>query len=577
MAKTLSGRQQKLGNDAKAQITVRDLTNGALFTIATGGDTAAAEKLLTLVLSAQDMNPASPHFGELPWQLNNDDIKDDNAIEFGTQAFGPLLAKYGSNLSPAFKKTLTSHLAASIAAIRRHKVKVTYTNIFLMKTVNMILLGEASGDQSAISEGYSMLDQWLACTHSNGICEYDSPTYYATDLGSLEMGYMFARKPEARKKFKECLDIFWTDICSNFFPERGSLSGPHSRDYDFLFGSGGINIALYLEGLRNKFSTKEIDLEKVFALIGQGEIGYHPSAQILSLSKKPERVVLQRWNPDPTKDRYNYITDTFAIGSANGDSGPQDKVINIQFSDERLPDITVVADNTDHPFGKNKTKDKSGHSKPKHIASRPLVLQSKGNLLVMLDLDATKESQSPSLSTNVLLPAGAHEFLVDGQKMSISDNLKAILNRRSTSIAVSSGDTVLAFKVFAADGAGGQGAQLMLKADDEALRNGVVRLAIYHHQGKAQELSEKNVRVGLLFKIKKCSSEEKLREFIQSLDQTKVASATNNNLWTVSAQVDGDLMEATYDLNSHVAAVRRINGKEIKMPVFSINGIEAQH
>jgi len=577
MTRTLAGRDKKLSSDPNAQITVRDLANGALFTLATGGDTASAERLLNLALSAQDMNTSSPHYGELPWQLNNDDIKDDNAIEFGTQAIGPLFAKYGSSLSPAFKKSFPAHITAAIAAIKRHKVKITYTNIFLMKTVNLILLGEAVGDQSAASEGYSMLDQWIAYTHSNGICEYDSPTYYATDLGSLEMGYLFARKPEGRTKFKDCLDTFWTDISANFFAERGVLSGPHSRDYDFLLGTGGINVVFYLEGLRNQLNPKEVDLEKVFALIGQGETGYHPSPQILAISKQPERVVQQRWSSDSSKDRYNYITDAFAIGSANGDYGPQDKVINIELSDERVPNITIVSDNTDHPFGKNKTKDKSGHSKPKHIPSRPLVLQSKGTLIAMLDLDASKESQSQSLSTNVLLPAKAHELLVDGQKISITDNFKAILNRRSTTIAVSSGDTVLAFKVFAADGSGGQGAQLMLKADDESLRLGVVRLAIYHHQGKSLDPLEKNVRVGLLFKIKKCASEEKLREFIQTLDQTKVSSATINNLWTVSAQVDSDLLEASYDLNSHRATVRRINGKDIKMPVFSVNGIGPQH
>ncbi|MEL4474660.1 hypothetical protein, partial [Shewanella algae] len=74
-------------------------------------------------------------------QTNNDDIKDLNANEFGTQPLGPILLGYRDNLSNDFKTWIKPHVQASFYALRHHKVPVKYTNIFLMKAVSLILLG----------------------------------------------------------------------------------------------------------------------------------------------------------------------------------------------------------------------------------------------------------------------------------------------------------------------------------------------------------------------------------------------------------------------------------------------------
>ena len=71
--------------------SIRDLPNAAFAKLLLGQDPREAEKLVELEFHQQDMDEKSPAFGMLPWQIGHPEIHDDNAIEFGTQAIGPML------------------------------------------------------------------------------------------------------------------------------------------------------------------------------------------------------------------------------------------------------------------------------------------------------------------------------------------------------------------------------------------------------------------------------------------------------------------------------------------------------
>ena len=154
-----------------------------------------------------------------------------------------------------------------------------------------------------------------------GIHEFDSPTYYAVDLNSLGLGYLDAKRPEARARFKAVLDYFWSDMALNCF--QGHLAGPHSRTYDFLHNTRGIDVYLYAEGLRREPLTEKLDLEMTYLAVTLTEKGYHPDAGILALASLPDRVIRQRWDSQAGADRYHYVTKDFAIGSTSGNYGPQ--------------------------------------------------------------------------------------------------------------------------------------------------------------------------------------------------------------------------------------------------------------
>jgi hypothetical protein len=485
--------------------SVRDLTNAALGVAALERPAAEAESLMRMAFSLQDMTA-----GTVPWQMGHPEIRDANAIEFTCQAVGPLLLHYSSSLSNSFKEEMRPHIRAAFTAMRNHKVAVSYTNIFLMKTVNLILLGEATADAEAAADGYSMLDQWIEYTRRNGIHEFDSPTYYSVDLNSLNMGYRFAVRPEIRAKFKAVLDYFWTDIAANYFPGRQDLAGAHSRDYDFLGGSGRLLLHLHLEGLRDAPYTDKLDMETVYLLENEVAQGYRPAATILALAETPERVVVSRWDANPERVRYTYLTPDYAIGHANGDYNAQDKMVSIELASEKenFPAITIAPDTTDQPYGKLKTKDRSGHNKPKHLPLHPEAVQEKGLLRAVLNLD-----KSADLATHIVLPARADRIVLDGGIVKADQPFEKTGGPASV-VGIREGNAAVAIRIFHADG---DQPRFVLQADPEGLRWGAARYTVYHRW------IDRRVRVGLLIAAARCVNDREFADLIRRVRDAQPA------------------------------------------------------
>eukprot|EP01052_Picozoa_sp_SAG31_P038063 SAG31_NODE_5015_length_2800_cov_2.011847_2_plen_79_part_00 len=63
------------------------------------------------------------------------------------------------------------------------------------------------------------------------------------------MGYLYAKRPGAKAVFKAILDHTWADVAANYFSPSQVLSGPSSRDYDFLYGHGALMVHTYAQGL----------------------------------------------------------------------------------------------------------------------------------------------------------------------------------------------------------------------------------------------------------------------------------------------------------------------------------------
>jgi hypothetical protein len=548
--------------------SIRDLPNAALATLILSKNGPAAEDLIRREFSEQNMDAASPDFGSLPWQIGHPEIQDANAIEFGMQAIGPIWLGYGQYFSAGFKQEMAPHLRAALAAIRRHQVKVTYTNMFLMKTVNLILVGEAAGDDAAAAEGYANLDEWMAWTRLEGICEFDSPTYYAVDLSSLATGCRYAARPAARANFKAILDYLWRDIAANFFPARGSLSGPHSRDYDFLRGEGALDVYLYAEGFRDSQNLQKLDLEK--ALLLEATAAYQPPAGSLDSARVPEKVVMQRWNLLPAAQRYNYVTPDFAIGSTSGDYGPQDRLFSVELGGSNtLPVISVVPDVYDQPYGLQKIKGGDGHGKPRHIPLHLTAVQQKGAALLMLDLDPRKETDFGTFATNVILPADAGELVLNGHPICVSPSL-AERAKVGALVGVKEGNAGVVIRVFLADGCAGQMPELILKADPEGLRKGALRLAIYHYRGSAQPLSENHVRVGLLVIAARCETDGAFATLIEKAGKAAIDEEDSDGIWKVRVALGDLTLEAARDLDRRSILYRRVNGKEVEFPPLSL-------
>jgi hypothetical protein len=554
--------------------SIRDLPNAALAVLYLGKDPREAERMVDMAFAQQDMDPKSPSYGSVPWQIGHPDIHDENAIDFVNQAIGPMLIHYGDKLSPEFKAELLPHMRASFAAMLRRKLAVSYTNIWLMRTVNMILMGEAINDASAADEGYRQLDQWIDYTRHAGVHEFDSPTYYFVDLDSLSAGYLYAKRANGREKLKAVLDYFWIDIAANYFVPNGVLSGPHSRNYSFTSSAGGLDMYLYTEGFRSTDDIGRSDFEKIFLLETAGEQGYHVGDPIISIARQPERIVQSRWDVSPDHDRYNYITSGFAIGSASGDYGAQDKLVSVELaSGDKLPVIAIIPDIFDAPYGVVKTLDKSGHSKPTHPKYNPMCVQDHGMALATIDIDASKLPDVETLATDILLPADPTHLTAEGTFVDASKPFEKVLSDH-TVIALRDGDAGVAIRILHVDGCAGAAPQVMLKADADGLKLHAARYVAYAYRGPKAHLSDKHVRFAAMIVARPCPSDADLLRLIRDVSSADVIDRQTEKAWDVQATLAGTQLAIVRDLKSSKAVSRQVNGHDVNSAALALNGTD---
>jgi hypothetical protein len=302
------------------------------------------------------------------------------------------------------------------------------------------------------------------------------------------------------------------------------------------------------------------------------EQGYHPDAKLLALAGLEQRVVRQRWDTQPWADRYHYLTPHFSMGSSSGNYGPQDMLLTVRLDSAKdLPVISVIPDVFDEPYGLHRTKDRTGHNKPTHLPLNATAVQHEGTLLALLDLDASKAPATASLATNVLLPAQADALVVDGEKVAADRPFERVLGKDSV-VGVREGGSGVAIRFFHADGCGGQPPAYRLKAEEAGLKNGAARLVAYHHSGPEKKLDDRHVRVGVLILARRCDGDAPFAALLKQARQAVIEQRADSSAWRVSARVGGRTLEAARDLKKGRPLYRRVDGREVTTPVFSVNG-----
>ena len=574
MLDQLGKLNKQLEHDPK-NVTIRDLTNASLLILRTNGSPASAEGYLRRSFAAQDMDRSSRGFGTVPWKIDDPTVKDGNSIEFSMQALGAVFLGYGDHLSADFKKDAQDHLKAALVALANHHVKVSYTNIFLMNTMDTLELAEYLGDADALQRGNKQWQEWLTYTSVNGVHEFDSPTYYAVDLGDLVLGFLYVKDPVVHQQIKGALDMFWRDIASNYLVAAGHMAGAHSRDYNPLTGRGGIEYYLYLEGLLKqpeKGKFVDVFLEKVDILESERAGGYRVSQDILDIAKLPERVVQQRWDQDPSLTRYTYLTQDFAIGFATGSVGEQDKMFAVDLTGEApLASITLVPDGQDSPYGGEKARDRSGHIKPVHLPLNLSGVQEKGTALLVADLDPTSVVGSPLFATNLLLPSTASRILLDKEAVKISSSLKESFGDNSI-LGVRSVHSCFVARIVSVDKLNGVAPVMELKADSSGLEDGTLRLAIYHAPSRLSAADTTHLHVALLVQATECKDDADLAAAMQRLRDAKVESSEKDGAWQGVAQVGSLKLALQEDLQTRRTANATVNDRPVQTYVFNLNG-----
>ncbi len=320
---------------------------------------AALEKLEPL----QDRDPSSKTYGNFRWYQWQPTPVDLNAVEFTMQKGILLWNLHKDELSPKSRERLAKMIDLSVEGIKRHPVVVGYTNIFLMKTWNLIAIGEGFQRKDVAALGYAMLKEWINDVQDHGVQEYMSPTYTAVQLECLALIQKFAGRPQDREAAQKALQLYYWQCRANFFTPDLRLGGSHSRDYDFLRGRGAVDAHFADWGWITDFKPPVLNGFTDLASWTPTDTTSFPETSAVP------RFVWQRWGKQPEEYATNYIGQSINIGVSGVTHGVEDKLFNINFGGgPKMVMANFFMDGRGDSYLQNKVKLRDGHTKAHHLA-----------------------------------------------------------------------------------------------------------------------------------------------------------------------------------------------------------------
>lgn len=213
-------------------------------------DSQSATDVVTALTDLQSMwIPSALNFKSY---YTDSQVTNTNTLEFVIEQliqipyrFPKLLAQYRSVAqSGTIENLLSTLLTEAEAGELNHQVDFSYTNVFLAKVCNLILIGQGptdgsrnvlvTADSTVIDTGRTLLMEWTSTVRMYGIHEFLTATYTGLDLEMLGNIELFAADPGivgmAQQGYKEQ----WLDMYVNWYNQDQRLGGTHSRTYEFL-------------------------------------------------------------------------------------------------------------------------------------------------------------------------------------------------------------------------------------------------------------------------------------------------------------------------------------------------------
>lgn len=525
----------------------REIFGNALLLAELKQDLDALDRAFEVAESMQDLKADSPTFGNFRWYWFNQAVGDKNAVEFSMQAGGLLYRFHRDRLSPAARERLERMMRNSVKGILSHGVNESYTNIFIMKTWNLISLGEWLNLPEIAEQGYDHLDRFVVYTAENGISEYISPTYYGTDLDSLGLIARYAGRERARGQAKALLDLFWHDIALNWYEPAARLGGAHSRDYNYLFGRGYLDQHLIANGwlpLPEKAPVGGMML----ALLGK--CPPDPKMRELSLTRFP-RLIRQSWRESPHETATNYLARRFALGSAGSTYGTMDKPLVVLFADPTLVGGYYLMDARHDPFGKSKIPEGTGgHKKALHLTPFLTTIQDREEVLLFAAPATDRYTpESDYLASHLVLPSEVEQCFIGD---------KAIDTRKEFSAPVAMGEpmflahagAILGVKVLAGRTLDGAEAKVEMVCD--SVKDKAMRLTVIHHAGATRKVEAGQAMVVLWVRMAEGGD---LDAFRRQFASAKGAAQESNGV--VCASATG--LHAELGIEADVRNQRRIH------------------
>jgi hypothetical protein len=428
-------------------IGIRGVLRFAVEAAGRGWNAEAVEEALALARSMQVVDPASADHGNFRWRLGDERVTDPNAVEFAGQLLAVLRLEddgrlvprpEGRRLTPRGRELLETMVRDALPAIRRHAVQPGHTNIRLMRIWNLLALGDLA-EPDARAEGVAEWRSWLAFTRTHGLTEYLCPTYLGVSLDSLALIADHAPAIDTRHEADAALAYAWRSAAAHWFAPAQRLSGPHARDYDYLYGrgyadehfaeAGWLTAPPRVEGAGWLPAAPRASLQ-VFRTACRSQ---PPGVDVRTILEEVPRFVVERTGTHSWQRITNYVGRTASIGVAGDGRGPEDKtlVANLPPMEDRggaaatwpveTPNVTLVFDGRGDPYGLDRVPSgAAGHRKAHHL--RPYVISSQEGPRVtaawVLDPRRPAFGVDPAslacLEAHLLMPSGCQVWSVEG-------------------------------------------------------------------------------------------------------------------------------------------------------------------
>jgi len=391
------------------------------------------EWVLKMVQTRVITDKNAPSYGNMywGWHETGGDVGDGNNVEFCVQ-YGILIKiLFDDRLSAEARKTLDEIFEFALHGIRDQKIRISYTNIYLMRIWNMVALGQVYKQPSVVEEGHKLFNIWLDHVARFGNREYDSPTYCGVDLESLALIRKYSTDEDIRTKATDAINFLLTDLCSHYNQRGGFLGGAHSRDYNRVFGRDLLEEKYMNPLLGGENTNTHLFNQICFSILNETGL----SAQQKELMNRPNRFIVQRWDSIANSYSCDYVGKKVSIASSNQAYSPDDKSFVAYLSSERVPQMLNIAYNmegrNDH-YGTwsaegmgEKMKHlmpanypaNGGWGKARHLMYFMQSAQNKGEFVMLAAGEKDHNCINAYLNSTIILPHAFDEIWIGSKKI----------------------------------------------------------------------------------------------------------------------------------------------------------------
>lgn len=157
---------------------------------------------------------------------------DPNWREFIGTTLALILIEYEARLPAELVTRIDAALRRAMAGAFARDVPAAYTNIALMSAFLLQFGAERFGEPAWRERAEQLATEIRDRFRVNGTFdEYNSPTYYGTDLYGLALWRAHAFSPLLREAGAELEAAFWRDIAQFYHAGMRNLAGPYDRSY----------------------------------------------------------------------------------------------------------------------------------------------------------------------------------------------------------------------------------------------------------------------------------------------------------------------------------------------------------